>query len=126
MNWEQVSSALTVVLAQWVSPVNMVLAFMLGVWIVFLFRAQRGGKIDMVDTLRGEDSKASAVRVVFYGAWAVMTWTLMQYAVTKTEDPKELVSLFIAYGVMFVVPKMAEKYIEARYGNNRKDGDPRV
>lgn len=125
MNWEQISSAFTVVLAQWFHPVNMVLAFMLFLWIVFLFRAQKSGKVDLVDTLRGDAGQASAVRVVFYGSWAVMTWVLMQYAVMKADDPKDLTNLFIAYGLVFVAPKMLERWIEAKYNSSfRKDGDP--
>ena len=122
MDWTKVNDIATTLLTRWFSPVNAVMGLMILVWLWFLYRAQKSGRVDLIDTLRGDDGKASAARVVFYAAWVVMSWALMQYVFIKGDDPKYLVELFIAYGVVFVAPKIGEKWIESRYGN--KDRGP--
>ena len=123
MDWSAINGAVVTALTHWISPVNAAKGLLLIVWLTFLFRAQKSGRIDMVDTLRGDDGKASAARALFYAAWIVMSWTMMQYVFVKGDDPKYLVELFIAYGVVFVAPKMYEKFIEAKYGAFKRDDD---
>jgi len=126
VDFNSIAWAASVLAVRWLTPPTVVLVAMLISWLVFLFRAQRSGRIDLIDTLRGDDGKGSEVRVVYYAAWAVMSWALMEYAVVKGDDPRYLVELFIGYGVIFILPKVAEKWLEARYSNIRKDGDPHV
>jgi len=111
------------VLSKWVLPVNVLLAVSVAMFLYMLIKANRRSDFSIVDSLRGDDGKASAARITFYAAFITSTWTLMMYAVNKSDDPKSVVEIFIGYVLVWAAPKVLERWIDARYG--KRDGDGR-
>lgn len=107
-------------LTRWLLPVNVVLAVSIGLFCYMLFKANRRPDFSIVDSLRGDDGKASAARIVFYAAFITTTWVVMAYSIDKTADPRTLSELFLSYTVVWAVPKVVEKYIEMRYGRDKQ------
>lgn len=120
MDWNQISAAVAVLLVQWGEPFNVVLFTSIAMFCFLLYKANKRPDFSVVDALRDDNNKASFARIAYGGAFITSTWTLMSYAANKGNDPHALVELFIGYGVIWAIPKVAEKYIEARYG--KKDG----
>ena len=108
-------TAITEFLARWGLPVNFILIVSVALFVYLLIKANRRSDFSIVDSLRGEDGKASAARIVFYATFITSTWTVMSYAVNKQDDPKSLVEIFIAYILVWAAPKVLERWIDARY-----------
>jgi hypothetical protein len=103
-------------LTKWLSPSNAVLFVSIVLFVYMLFKANRRGDFSIVDSLRGDDGKASAARIVFYAAFITTTWSVMAYVTDKAADPRSVVEMFIAYTLVWAAPKVLEKYIDAKYG----------
>ena len=103
-------------LTRWLLPANVVLFVSLALFCYMLFKANKRSDFSMVDSLRGEDGKASAARIVFYAAFVTSSWTVMSYAMEHGNDPRSLVEIFIAYILVWAAPKVLERWIDARYG----------
>lgn len=110
-------------LTKWLIPSNAVLFVSIVLFVYLLFKANRRSDFSIVDSLRGDDGKASAARIVFYAAFITTTWSVMAYVSDKTSDARTVVEMFVAYTLVWAAPKVLERYIEARYG--KRDGDQR-
>jgi len=120
-DWNQVSSAVSVLLVQWFEPFNVVLFTSILLFAILLWRTQKRSDFDLVDTIRGDtDGKASLARIAYMGAFITSTWVLMSYSANKGGDPRTLVELFIGYVIVWALPKVAEKWIDSKYNKERQ------
>jgi hypothetical protein len=115
MDFQPIILALSALMTEWLQPFNVMLLAGIILFVHFLWKANKRADFSMVDSLREDDGKASAGRVVFYGAFIASTWAIMQCAGTWMQQPTTFMELFGLYIVVWAIPKVATQYIQARY-----------
>lgn len=97
MNTEQLQTYLATLASSVTIGVIIPIAILLGITVmiwVLISRAQRDENFDISNTLRDENGKESASRILSFGAFAVSSWAL---AVTVFALPQYFVQAMIAY-----------------------------
>lgn len=114
MNTEQLQTYLATLASSVTIGVIIPIAILLGITVmiwVLISRAQRDENFDISNTLRDENGKESASRILGFGAFAVSSWAL---AVTVFALPQYFIEAMLYYLVFWsgapVVVKFAEKW----------------
>lgn len=97
--------------AEWLQPVNLVLALTILAMSILLIRLQRRSDFDFSRMLKDDNLKESFPRLAGIGAFACSTWVLMSEAIGAKADV--LVPLFEAYLVVWSGSAVIGKGIEA-------------
>jgi len=89
---------------------TVVLIVMLGFSVQIVRLAQRNGKVDFSEMIKDDTGKASALRLVVLGAFAISCWVIMHESLVAGQVSSEL---FLGWLGIWVTAALGGKGIEA-------------
>jgi hypothetical protein len=115
-------AAFAALMTMWWQPFNVVLVIAIWILVHFLWRAAHAPGFDIFEALRDEAGKPSFDRIAYLVALVLSSWAFMSSASSWATNPREFVEIFVAYVLLWALPKMVSRWIDAKYGRREGEG----
>ena len=122
-HWEPIIAAVQALMVEWFQPLNVVLVVAIVMFARFMHKANQRPDFNLVDSLRGPDSKASMKLVGYLVGVIFSTWALMNCAASWLQQPTTFLYIFAVYVILLIAPKIAAEWIQAKYSSPKRDDD---